>query len=145
MKFVKLSIILLSIISLTNSKSCGSKSKTLNNEIVGTWTLLTYEDNMERDEQEQDGLHKQILDLKENFSLTFKKDNTFERNGFAYQTEYGTWEVDEYNMLLYLRPNDLEGEDMLTIHDLKNKRMTLVINSKVDTSQIITKLTLQKQ
>ena len=141
-------LILFGILFSDNIKSIfGSSTKTNTTEekIIGTWRLIDYQDNLKREGKDLVDLPKQVENLRRNFLMVFKEDKTFERNGFVPRTEFGEWKIDEKKMVLYIIPLNEKGEDALAIQELNENTMILVIASKTDKGQIITKLTLQRQ
>ena len=114
-------------------------------KIIGSWTLINYNDNMERNAQQEKEFQQGLMQIKQNFLLVFNDDKSFERTGFAPQTEHGKWEIDKQNMVLYIKPLDNSGQDALSIQEFNDNIMVLVISYQIDSMQVITKLTLQKR
>ncbi|MBN2893823.1 MAG: toll/interleukin-1 receptor domain-containing protein [Bacteroidales bacterium] len=123
-----------------------SGNDTPDNIIVGTWKLAEYQDNLPRNPNEYADFINSISVLKQNFALTLNADNTFEKLGFA-QPEYGNWQLDPQNMVLYMWPPDSDGvKDKLKIETLSNDSLVMAIATQIDSvNQIITRFSLYKE
>ncbi len=114
--------------------------------LIGSWSLTNYEDNIQRTPEDLTDFQGQITYLKQNFSLTLKDNNSFERRGFTPQAEFGTWDVlsikgDDY---LKLTPMNKKDGDALLMREFTEDKLVLSIASNIDSMQVITTLTLQK-
>lgn len=134
-------IVVIGILLFQNDDEPGENEETL----VGEWILEDYSDNMIRTKQDSIEYIKSINTLKQNFLLIFKDDNTFERHGFQPQPEFGNWEYDESKKILFLQGRNSESKDMITLQELTENRMIIVIAEKLENGQVITKLTLTKR
>jgi len=116
-------------------------------DLVGSWFLTNYEDNMSRNPQEISDFQGQVTFLKQNFALTIKKDNTFERRGFSEKPEYGQWEVMSIKGQDYLKltPLNQKEGDALMMNEFTEDKLVLSIASTIDSMQVITTLTLRKR
>ncbi len=115
--------------------------------IVGNWKLAKYEDNMQRSSADYANFIKNVSALKKNFLLKIKQDNTFEKYGFA-KPEYGNWELDKQNMILYMWPNNANDKqrDKLNIEKLTKDSLIMTVSSQIDSMTLInTKFVLYKE
>jgi hypothetical protein len=144
-------LIIVGIILFSDNKSDNvitDSEKSMDELIVGKWSLIDYSDNMSRTPQEIADLEQTIAGLKQTFSLIFNEDNTFERAGFQPQTEFGYWDIDEQKSLLLLsaKDNPTKGTDQLQIAKITEDNLTLIVAEQIDgNQQVETKLTLQRK
>lgn len=120
--------------------------KSIDELIVGTWKLEDYNDNLIRNAQEISELQQSIAGLKQQFSLVFNKNKTFERSGFQPQTEKGFWEIDKQKSLLMLSAEDNpDAKDFLQIAEISEEKLILIVAETIDDNQQVeTKLTLKR-
>jgi len=113
---------------------------------VGRWRMVEYSDNQYR-RTRQDSLELQELvnALLTRAVLVFKADKTFERIGFSEKTETGAWEYDPQSKYLKLQPSDGNQYDVVQIQEITENRLIIVVQEKLETSEVFTKLTFQKQ
>lgn len=130
---------------LFTDKNANNKNNNQNN-IVGSWRLAKYEDNMTRTGQELVDYISSIDALKKNFSLTFNENETFEKLGLS-QPETGRWQFDPQNMILYMWPQSEKlYKDQLKIEKLTPDTLIMIIASQIDSLTLInTKFTLYKE
>jgi len=147
-----ISVLVLIIIGIflfyPDSKTEKSEDMSTEELIVGNWKLTNYEDNMQRTPEEVATLATSIETLKQNVSLSFFEDNSFERIGFQPQPEKGNWNIDEQTKTLILTSlqNPDKGGDALLVEEISSKKMILVVAEVIgDKQQVITKLTFEKK
>lgn len=114
--------------------------------LIGSWKLTDYSDNLQRQPEELADFQGQVTYLRQNFEITFNENNTFERRGFADKPEYGTWELTSQNGqdFVVLKPTGSQVGDALLMKELEEGKMELSIATTIDSMQVITTLTLQK-
>jgi hypothetical protein len=112
--------------------------------IVGQWKLADYEDNLPRNHQDSLIFNQAMQSMKANASLTFNDDNTFERRGFTPEPQIGKWEFNAETSTLFLEPNGLNQRDQIRIENLNDTQFVMVVNEKVGTNQVTTKITFSR-
>ncbi len=132
--------------NFTNNNIINLSSSDMEKNIVGNWKLADYKDNMQRSNVEYADFINSVNLLKQNFLLKIKKDNTFEKYGFAVP-ESGYWQLDTQNELLYMWPPDSKNvKDMLYIEKLTSDSLIMSIATQIDSvTQVITRFSLYKE
>lgn len=113
---------------------------------VGRWRMVEYSDNQyRRTRQDSLDLQELVNALLTRAVLVFKADKTFERIGFSEKPETGAWEYDPQSKYLKLQPTDGNQYDVVQIQEITENRLIIVVQEKLETSEVFTKLTFQKQ
>ena len=136
-----------------NSQSGGSdvkiqlatQLKNSENDFVGHWKLSDYSDNQFRRTRE-DSLSLQALinELKTKAQLIFNADKTFQRLGFSESPETGNWEYDPQARYLKLQAANVNQYDVVQIQEISATRLIIVVQEKIETGEVLTKLTFEK-
>jgi hypothetical protein len=106
--------------------------------------MADYEDNLPRNHQDSLMFIQAMQNMKTNASLSFKDDYTFERRGFTPEPQIGKWEFNAETSILYLEPNGLNQRDQIKIENLNETQFEMIVNEKVGTNQVTTKITFSR-
>lgn len=85
-----------------------------NSKLIGTWKLVDYTDDIERTKEEKKIMETNLSELKKNGLIVFSDDFSFERYGFANETEKGEWSLIN-NSILELTSSESKITDTLDI------------------------------
>ncbi len=144
---IAISILVISAVILFVYYNPFAENVKIKSDIVGKWRLVDYQSDEKVKPADYDGYLKGIDQLKQNFSLFFREDKSFERTGFQTGGERGIWSFSSDGKTLYLQTkmND-EHKDQLGIDTLTTNKLILRVAERMQDSSVVTvRLTLQKQ
>ncbi|MCQ2973556.1 MAG: hypothetical protein MJ211_01950 [Bacteroidales bacterium] len=122
-------------------------SKIRNSEalIIGHWKMTNYVDNQYRaNKQDSINIQQAIQQLISVAELSFSRDRKFTRKGFTPNLETGYWEYDPQTKYLKLQPEGGDAYDQVTIQDVNETTLIIVVSESVNNSDIITKMTFNR-
>jgi len=118
------------------SNTTAGEDKITEANLIGTWRLVDYKDDIPRSPEEQAQFVKTIEQLKKTFSFTFYKDHTFVRYGFNPAGDKGYWTLDPQNKALYISDTQGTGKDKLKIIKLTKDEFIFEVVSHLDNQNI---------
>ncbi len=133
--------------TVTDNKIIPNKDKIFEQNLIGTWRLTDYTDNVVRNQAELQSFNAEIARLKKDFIFKLNADHTFERYNFVPNSqETGYWDVNPQEKVLYVWPPNSKQKDRLYIKKLTQDELMLVIVTGNSTdNQVVTTLTLHKE
>ena len=114
-------------------------------DIIGTWKLVDYRDNIPRSGKDLADFNQVVNNLKKSFLLIFNDNHTFVRQGFTPKAETGYWHLDKQTHTLYLtqtKNGQGDGLKILTLN--KNQFIFEVASYEKQYGTVIVRFTLQK-
>ena len=127
-------------------QSLSTTLKQSENNFVGHWVMSEYYDNQYRPTREDSlQLQQSVSMMIGNCQMIFNKDKTFSRIGFSAQVEKGTWEYDPSGAYLKLLPAGSGQPDYVQIQEVTADKLIIVVNEKIENSDIITKITFKRK
>ena len=123
-----------------------SQLKNSEQNFVGRWKMTDYSDNQfRRTRQDSLDLQQLVNTLISRAELVFNADKTFSRIGFSNSVETGVWEYDPQARYLKLQPTGGNQYDVVQIQEIDQSKLIIVVQEKLDSGEVFTKLTFQKQ
>ncbi len=131
--------------AISPNKPSNTFSQNPDEDLIGTWKLVDYQDNIPRAGKALAEFNQIVNNLKKSFLLVFNADHTFIRKGFTPKTETGYWKIDKQTHTLYMtQTKDGQGDGLKILTLNKNQLIFEVASYEKQYGTVIVRFTLQK-